>query len=648
LRYAPGVVVPKPKPLARTLAVAIACGAAIACSSSSSSPGAAPAPADVPPDPRCKTPGALPLSQGAAWFTDITADSGLADVQAIRVSSVDLDGDGLPDLVFHSGGTKRDTPAAPMKRVFMNRGGGHFEETTADSGLMDSRDGPGTGRMSHLSVFADVDGDGDLDLFDGTYADVNTDATSADADRSEIFLNDGKGHFKLAPRSAPSRLVLPTSGASFTDVNRDGYVDLFVGTWYDTDVGAGEYLYLGRGDGTFVDASTSSHVLRPLAADAQASMLAGTNRKPAYGVTACDLDDDGAPDLLVSAYGRSWNELWHNDGHGAFTEVGQGTAVAADDDVDYKPGNEFYHCWCAQNAGKCPAAESMPKIDCAPNSWSWTPGFDDQAARNGGNNFTTACADLDNDGDLDLIHADIKHWHIGDSSDASQIVRNDGNLKFTRLPPLAQPHTIPDWNEGNMDVAAFDVDGDGRKDVYLCSSDYPDTWGQLYHQREDGGFDNVTETAGVKHYHAHGFAAVDIDGDGDLDLVVTTSPARCGGDPKCGAKQTVKIYRNDVGQTRNFVQLRLHGTGSNTAAIGAKVTITSGGVKQVQEVSGGYGHFGLQHDTVLTFGLGPTCGVDAVEVRWPNADGTVQRFANVVPNHLVDLTEDDDKPRYVR
>jgi hypothetical protein len=628
--------------------VALVAAVSSASCSSKSSDGPAPAPEDVPPEPKCKTPAPLPPS---GWFTDVTAEVGLGDVQAIRVSAADLDGDGLPDLVFHWTGSARDSIATPMKRVFMNRGG-RFEETTAQSGLMDSRDGPGTGRMSHLTVFADVDNDGDLDLFDGTYSDENSDPTSSQKDHSEIFLNDGKGHFTLADRSAPSMKVLPTSGASFTDFDRDGDIDLFVGTWYDSSEGAGEYLYKGQGEGSFLDVSATSKVLRPLPSDVDAATLAGTNRKPSYGVTACDADDDGDPDLIVSSYGRSYNELWRND-DGVFTEVAQGTPFAADDDMNYKPDNEFYHCWCSKNAGKCSAEESQPKIDCA--QYSWTPGFDDQPARNAGNTFTTACADLDNDGDMDFIHADIKHWHIGDSADPSQIVRNDGAMHFTRIANdqsgLVQTHTASDWNEGNMDVAAFDFDGDGRKDIFLASSDYPDTWGILYQQDASGAFHDVTDVAGVKQYHAHGFAAVDIDGDGDLDLVVSMSPARCAGDAKCGAKQTIKVFRNDIGNTRNFVQLRLHGKGegfANAAAIGAKVTVISGGVRQVQEVSGGYGHFGSQHDTILTYGLGPTCGIDAIEVRWPNGQKTIQRWNAVVPNHLVDLFEGQDKPKYAR
>lgn len=625
-----------------------------ACSTTPTStgePAAPPAPEDAPPPPSCKTPGALPA---AGWFTDITAESGLADVVGIRVVAADVNGDGLPDLYVHGSSTKRDTADAPVKRLFLNRGG-RFEDATADSGLLDSRDGPGTGRLSHLAVFADVDNDGDLDLFDGAFIDDNTDPTAYAKDRSEIYLNDGKGHFTMAERSSPSAKGLPTSGAAFTDFDRDGLVDLFVGTFYYGNEGGGSYLHKNLGDGSFEDASSATKVLRAATNGAREAYLAGSNRKPAYGVTACDIDDDGDPDLVVSAYGRSFNELWRND-DGVFTEIGQGTPFSSDDKTNYKPDNQFYHCWCEKNAGQCPPEESKPTVGC--DRFSWTPGFDDQPARNAGNTFSTACADLDNDGDLDFVNAEIKHWHIGDSSDSSQIIRNDlagGKPTFVRVSnddkTLLQPHTIPDWNEGNISVGAFDVDNDGKKDIYLSSTDYPDTWGQLYHQQSNGSFANVTDSAGAKVYHAVAYASVDIDGDGDLDLVVMTSGARCSGDKKCPAKPTMKVFRNEVGSTRNFVQLRLHGKGagsSNAAAIGAKVTVISGGVRQVQEVSGGYGHFGLQHDTKLTFGLGAACAIDAIEIRWPDKKGTVQRLEGVVANHLVDVTEGESKVRYAK
>ncbi len=642
------------------LAVVSLVGLAVlgACSSEGTSTTTDPNPAtasDAPPPPaaKCAANASAPLPADG-WFTDITADVGLSDVEAVRVSSADIDGDGFPDLVLHTMGSKRDTAEAPSKRVFLNRAGARFEEITKDSGLLDSRDGPGTGRLSHFSVFADVDNDGDLDLFDGAYIDANTDAVAAKGDRAELFLNDGKGHFTMAPRSAPSKLALPMAGGSFADYDRDGLVDLFVGTFYanGTSEGAGNRLFQGRGDGTFGDVSTASKVLRPSMTD-NSVYLKGDNRKPAYGVTACDVDDDGDADLIVSAYGRSYNELWRND-NGVFTEVGYGTPFAADDDVDFKSDNEFYHCWCSEHTTQCTVEDAKPKVQC--DRYSWTPGFDDQPARNAGNTFTTACADLDNDGDLDFIHATIRHWHIGQSADPSQIVRNDlagGKLSFTRIAnddkSLARKHDIPDWNDGDMDVGAFDADNDGKKDIWLSSSDYPDTWGSLFHQESDGTFTNATKASGIRHYHAHGFAAVDIDNDGDLDLVVATSLARCSGDKDCPPKGTVKVYRNNIGSSRNWVKLRLHGKGegfSNAAAIGAKVTVVSGGVRQVQEVGGGYGHFGLQHDTTLTFGTGATCAIDSIEVRWPNSEGTVQKFANVPNGHVVEITEGDAAPKY--
>ena len=622
-------------------------------SSSGTTPPDAPPDDTTPPEAKCKAGGAAPAG---GWFTDITAESGLADVVGIRIRAADLNGDGLPDLYVHGGNSKRDTKEAPGKRLFINKGNGKFEDVTADSGLMDSRDGPGTGRLSSLAVFADVDNDGDLDIFDGVYIDDNTDAVAYDKDRSEIYLNDGTAHFTMAKRSKPSaQVAMPTSSAAFADFDRDGKIDLFTGTFYVGNEGGGSYLFKGIGDGTFDDVSTAAKILRPPTNGNLDKFLAGENRKPAYGVTVCDVDDDGDPDFIVSGYGRSFNELWRND-DGVFTEIGMNTPFAADDNTNYKSDNEFYHCWCSQtqNAGKCAPEDSKPKVGC--ERFSWTPGSDDQPARNGGNTFSTACVDLDNDGDLDFINAEIHHWHIGESSDSSQIIRNDlsgGKPTFVRVPnddkSIKQPRTIPDWNEGNIGVGAFDIDGDGKKDIYLTSTDYPDTWGQIYHQQGDGTFRTVTGSAGAKVYHAVAYASVDIDGDGDLDLLVMTSAMRCGGDPKCPAKATMKVFRNDIGSNNNFVQLRLHGKGegfSNGAAIGAKVTVIQGGVRQTQEVSGGYGHFGLQHDTMLTFGLGATCGIDAIEVRWPDKAKTVQRYEGVVANHVVDIVEGDAKVHY--
>lgn len=478
---------------------------------------------EAPPPAACKGSSALPAS---GHFTEITAEVGLADVTGVRVAAVDLDGDGRVDLVLHGYGPVRDDVAkggnALMKRVFMNRGG-KFVETTKESGLLDSRDGPGTGRMGHISVFGDVDNDGDLDMFEGTYIDANTKDPAARTDRSEIWLNDGKGHFTMAPQSDVGAKALPTSGGSFADYDRDGVLDLFVGTFYSGSEGAGNLLYRGNGDGTFSDVSTPSGVLRPGAKGNTQAFLDGKNRRPAYGITTCDVNNDGAPDLLVSAYGRGLNELWLNDGKGKFTEVGQGTPFAADDQLDFKSSNEFYHCWCADavNAPSCAPEHRESRISC--DNYAWNPGYDDQPARLGGNTFTTACGDIDNDGDMDVLFArSDTNGSDGTPGQPNVLLRNDGNMVFTDV----STQITNGFSDNSRGARFGDLDGDGDLDLIVANSGVSilsAASGEYY--RNDGAGNFTEDPASFPQIDESetairlGVQLVDVDLDGDLDVL---------------------------------------------------------------------------------------------------------------------------------
>jgi hypothetical protein len=372
-----------------------------------------------------------------------------------------------------------------------------------------------------------------------------------------------------------------------------------------------------------------------------------TSFRQTFGVTACDLDGDGDADVLLADYGREANQVWRNDGD-HFTEVGMQLGVAWDDQMDYTKDDESYLCWCQANAGQCAAGTPAPVPGLCPDR-GWIPGQSDQPWRLGGNNFSIACGDIDDDGDLDLMTATIRHWDVGSDSDPSELLYNDAAppmlMKFRRPGNMATGlYRVESggWNEGDMMPVFADVDLDGYKDIYLTSSDYPGDHGWLWRQKPDHTFEDVTTVSGAGQREIHGVALVDLDGDGDLDLIAGTSTAR-----SVAPNNALRVYRNDAANFQNFVKIKLNGMGANRSGIGARVTVTVAGRAQSQEVSGGYGHTSIQNDVVLTFGLGASCIADAVDVRWPDAASTVEHHAQVIANYPVELTQGASAPRYL-
>ena len=627
--------------------VPVALVAGLACSST-------PATTPTPTVPACDV-----HAGGGTTYADKTGDWGLGDAVGNRIVSADIDGDGYPDLVISSNATNKRTPidGNPLPiRVLMNRprqgGGRTFIDGTVDSGFFQVRGGSTTElRSAHVASFGDVDNDGDLDAFSGTYVDPTNAATDT-GDRSEILLNDGKGHFTLATPSDPTppkTALWPTTGATMADVDRDGKLDLFVGFWYEkygsTQYGVQAQLYQGKGDGSFATI-TDGAGLKTTAG----GYAAGQNHRPAYGVTSCDVDGDGSPELMVSAYGREWNMLYQNDGSGKFAEIGQASHFAADDDMNYKD-NQFFACYCtvhttqADCAGVAPPLTSCP----APADSYWSKGTDDQPWRMGGNTFSTYCGDLDGDGKLDLYSAEIHHWHIGESSDSSQLLHNAGDVgSITFERPgndkngMAWPHPTSDWNEGGLMVAGGDLDGDGLEDLVVGASDYPDQFSLVFHQKPDHTFEEVGQAWGLHHACTSGLTIADFDRDGDLDVVVGSGMAR-----DCGAiwkTNEVHFYENQSKHTAKWLLVKLvgNGTDTNKSGFGARVTVDAGnGAKVVKELNGGYGHMGMQNDTVLYFGLGACNTLPSVAVRWPNQALEEQKFTAVATGRFVELRQGD-------
>jgi len=568
----------------------------------------------------CKTPPAPSVR-----FRVATAELGIGGGLGTTVRAADLDGDEYPDVIATVAVGARETATDRKRFVFMNRPGPGgvgrmLVDATVASGLLATADGVG-GRGFGAVNLGDVDNDGDLDA-------LLCQPETAAPDATVIMRNDGHGVFTAGAELPGGRWVCHTG--AFLDFDRDGWLDFWPGVY-----GTRPMLHRGLGDGSFEEVGGAMGLpTRP------GTAIDHTAYRRNFGVTACDLDGDGDQDVLLADYGREANHVWMWEGD-HFVERGQLLGLAFDDRMDYAD-DESYRCWCAANPGRCPATVAAPSPGIGCPLRGWVPGESDQAWRLGGNNFSLACGDLDDDGDLDVMSATIRHGDVGSAADPSELIYNDGAGQRFRRPGnlatgLERPQSGLFWNLGDMMPVLADVDNDGRKDIYLTSSDYPDDHGWLWRQGPDGKFTDVTTASGAGHAQIHGVALVDLDLDGDLDLVAGTSTAR-----GVAPTNALAAYWNETGQDQNWLRVRVVGGGaqkSNRAAIGARVAVTAGGRTQVQEVSGGYGHGSMQNDVALTFGLGAACAVDKIEVRWPDAAATKTSYQNVRANYRVVITE---------
>jgi hypothetical protein len=462
--------------------------------------------------------------------------------------------------------------------------------------------------------------------------------TPADLDRSEIYLNDGAGKFTRKDASGVAfENAKRTSSGTFADINLDGVIDLFVGVHY-TASGAlsAPALYLGNGDGSFGDVTVAMGINK--------------ERRAHFGATSCDLNDDGLPELLTSAYARGPNVLFRLNADGLFEDVGEESGYAFDANQDYTD-NQFFLCWCTVNASDplC-AGVPGPAVGCpSPADSYWSPDTETQPQRLGGNTFTTVCSDVTGDGKLDLYTAEIHHWWAGGSSDSSNLLSNaggPGEFKFERADRAATglevPHPTPDWNEGGITALAADLDGDARQDLVLGASDYPDQFSWVFQQKADGTFAEQGEAIGLHHPCAVGLTTADFDRDGDLDVVVASGTARdCA---QIWPTNEVHLYESGLSADASWIAVRPRGAGAgaaNVAGIGARVTVEAGGVKQTQQLTSGYGHFGLQNDTALFFRLGDCARAASIEVVWPDGSRSTTLTKDVVGGRLIEIRQAD-------
>jgi enediyne biosynthesis protein E4 len=474
----------------------------------------------------------------------------------------DVDDDGRIDLFIPNGSRARPFPAGqqPRSALYRNKGDGTFEDVTVRSGVAS------TGFWAQGCVFGDYDDDGRVDLFLTGFG------------RYILYRNLGGGRFQDVSASSGLKGRGWSTGAAFGDYDGDGRLDLYVSHYVDHDASSPPLPRPGSLKNCFYKGAPvicGPGGLKPSIGRLFHNLGNGTFRETTrgsglittptgygLGVIWSDLDLDGDLDLYV-ANDTTANWLYRNDGRGRFTEVGAASGAAYSED------------------GRAQAGMGVD------------------------------AGDYDNDGRLDLIVTNFSH-------DYSTLRHNDGAMTFSDVSMVSGigVATLPTLGWG---VGFLDYDNDGRLDLFVANGHiFPEidaqqmgtTWkepNQLFHDEGGGRFKEVTTQAGPGFQELHsarGAAFGDLDDDGDIDIVVNN------------IDETPSLLRNDGGNAAHWIGFRLIGARRNRGAVGARVALSAGGLRQTREVHAGSSH-NSSSDPRLLFGLGKTAAVESVEIRWP-------------------------------
>ena len=515
------------------------------------------------------------------WFEDVTTGSGvcfayhdgneagfytLLEQVGGGAAAFDYDRDGGLDLFFTGGGRLTGPPAEVHGRpcgFFRNQGDWQFTDVTQAAGLGDSS------LYTNGCAVGDFDRDGFPDLFVAGYRGCR------------LYHNLGDGRFADVTQSAGLKCEGWNVTAAWFDYDRDGDLDLYVGTYGQWDPsrepictsarnmrdscspklypGDQDRLWHNLGDSTFADVT-------------QAAGLVSGNR--ALGVVALDLDGDGWQDLFVTNDVEA-NLLYFGGPQLPFEERALLSGVAL------SPSG---------------MAEGSMGVDVG---------------------------DFDGDGEPDLFYANY-------AEQDNSLLRNIGNRNFQNVSDITRiTGSASRWVK--FGTGFFDFDGDGWLDLFVNSGHvmYSGETGPYFQPvqlfRNEGGrrFVEVTDQAGPYFSTSHagrGALVADLDNDGGLDLVFVnqTDPA------------SLQRHRRPPA---NWVRVQLVGTDSNRDATGTRCVVPFGTRPLTRWIRGGGGY--LSHfDSRLLFPL-PDDKPAVATVTWPGGRREVFSDLTVRTTHVL-------------
>lgn len=372
---------------------------------------------------------------------------------------------------------------------------------------------------------------------------------------------DGVHYLQITSRGVASAWTTLDNGSMFmqsmsvADFNNDGRLDVF-GCHDD----AAPRMWINNGSGSLLYNNYVNYATTP------SSDMSGN-----YGSTVTDFDGDGDIDLYITkcrqgvnspSDPRRWNRMFVNNGNNQYTDQ-----AAA---------------WGLQNQEQ-----------------SWSSDF----------------ADIDNDGDLDLITTN--------HSTTMQLFRNNGTGVFTNI----TAGSGLEYSTFYLQSKCEDLDNDGFIDLLCTTGNY------YFRNNGNGTFTRRTDLLPhpTASHTPQSFSFGDMDHDGDIDVYmgygtsyVTPSSSR-----------DDELYLNN-GNANQWMNFQLKGATSNRDGVGARVTIFGPWGRQVREVRSGES-YGIVTSFTCHFGLGANTVVDSAQVRWPS--GTIDRFYNLASNQWVKVDE---------
>lgn len=452
------------------------------------------------------------------------------------------------------------------------------------------------GRYAGAS-WVDVDGDGTLDLF---------------RNRGVLYKNKGSGVFEKIQNSGIGQGIIGSqgSGNSWADYDNDGDLDCYFAS-------GSSALYSNDGTGIFSAVTTG--------------IIGQFIEQRGWACAWGDYDNDGFVDLFIThpagfvggPFGPTPNHLLHNEGNGTFKKithspvtiglapytVGSWVDFDVDGDIDL-----FIASGPANTTGKDYLYRNMLKETGSADFVRITEG---EMATDLVNGQVWNFIDYDNDGDLDSY---LTNYGVTNNN----LYKNTNGV-FTRQ-SAASVGPIVSGNSNSLANVWGDFDNDGNVDCFVTK----DNGSSLYYRNNgDGTFSKLDTVAPVLTSDSHIGATIgDYDSDGDLDLYVIS------------AVTSNELYRNETPAGANWLSIKLKGTVSNKAAIGAtvyaKATISGTSYWQQRTVSA-QNSFNGHNSLDVHFGLGDAAVVESLKVVWPS--GVVMHSANVSPKQFLTITE---------